>query len=195
MSFQRTADITPEEALRAFAEAKAKYTPRPELAEVAAKHGFDKDPYTPPGPGCTCASGIGPSESNCAAYKANDDWLTPAFVQNATCACEKTPDCDSANAVRKTLQDELANTPDSFKDEARKMMAKGGLEYELWIATVFAPQAYKWHIKAYQSGCCKCGPAPFVDWVMVCTIPIKWCWLVDEAINLFGSCNCTPGKW
>ena len=36
---------------------------------------------------------------------------------------------------------------------------------------------------------------PFIDWVAVCTIPIPYCEWVDEAIDWFGSCDCTPGHW
>ncbi len=187
---------TLDEAREAIRLAREKHRPDPTLLDIAQKI----PPYVPPGPGCVTAEGIPPSQ--CSAYAAHKDWLPPAFVQNATCACEKTPDEPSANAVRLTLQNELASTDPAFVQLCREKLAwlnehpiERAIEYELWVAQHFAPVAYLWHVRAYQSGCCPCGPAPFIDWVAVCTIPIPLCKLVEEAIDWFGSCHCTPGKW
>lgn len=179
-------------------DARAKHRASPEALRGAAKIA----PYVPPGPGCSPVAGLPPSQ--CSAYRVAADWLPPAFVQNATCACETTPDCASANAVRQTLQKELAATDPTFVAECRARLAQRSahpdnpierLAYDLWVAEHFAPVAYTWHQKAYATGCCKCGPAPFLDWVLVCTVPIDDCRLVEASINLFGSCDCTPGKW
>jgi hypothetical protein len=187
---------SPDEARELLQKAREKYVPHPSLAEIARTF----PPYQPPGPDdIIVVAGLPPSR--CSAYQDNADWLPPAFVQNATCACEKTPDEPSANAVRFTLQDELAKTNPVFKERCRVALADWDhdplrrSEYEDWVAMNFAPVAYEWHMKAYASGCCPCGPAPFIDWVAVCTIPIPFCRLVEEAIDWFGSCHCTPGKW
>ncbi len=186
---------TREEALEALRVARATYTPHARSLE----HARTRSPYEPPPPDCQPAEGIPPTQ--CSAYREASDWLPPAFVQNATCACETTPDVPSANAVRRTLQLELAATDPAFVAECRQRLADSrsgvlaALEYDEWVAVHFAPVAYTWHEKAYDSGCCKCGPAPFVDWVAVCTIAIPFCHLVEGAIDWFGSCDCTPGKW
>lgn len=184
-----------EDALAALHAARAKYAPHAHV--VARAHRLPA--YAPPPPDCRPVEGVPPS--TCSAYEAAADWLPPAFVQNATCACKTTPDAPSANAVRRTLQRELAATDPAFVAACREKLAasKAGLlaelAYEEWVAVHFAPLAYVWHQKAYASGCCPCGPAPFVDWVAVCTIPIPFCHLVEEAIDWFGSCHCTPGQW
>jgi hypothetical protein len=170
--------------------AREKYVPHPHLPEIARTI----PPYVPPGPDCVERPGIPPTQ--CAAYRDHADWLPPAFVQNATCACETTPDEGSANAVRLTLQTELAATDEAFRAQCRDARSQlGEVEYLEWVAVNFAPVAYEWHLRAYATGCCPCGPAPFIDWVAVCTIPIPFCKLVEEAIDWFGSCHCTPGRW
>lgn len=196
MSDDTGESITREAAREALRLARAKYVPHPKAIEAAKSI----PSYDPPPPDCTPRPGLPPSA--CSAYHENDDWLPPAFVQNATCACETTPDEPSANAVRQTLQTELANTPEAFKAACREALAtyrtspsSDFFDYEGWVAEHFAPVAYGWHLRAYRSGCCPCGPAPFLDWVAVCALPIPFCKLVEEAIDWFGSCHCTPGRW
>jgi hypothetical protein len=55
----------------------------------------------------------------CGAYARNDWWLPDAYVNNATCACQTTPDEPRANCVRKVLQARLAATPGSVKTMAQ----------------------------------------------------------------------------
>ena len=146
---------------------------------------------------CTPAPGIPPS--NCTAYSKNESWLPDAYVSNATCACEETPDSPTANCVRKFLQDRLAATPDSLKNEAE--LAKDlswvtgfGL-YTAFVLWKLTPMIHQDHVDAYKHCCCPCGPASYSKWVGVTTVPISSCALVGIFIRQFGPCHCISGKW
>lgn len=72
--------------------------------------GGSPGPFPSPGRD-QCIPGTGIPPTQCGAYLRNIWWLPNAYVNNATCACETTPDSPTANCVRKFLQDRLAATP------------------------------------------------------------------------------------
>jgi hypothetical protein len=146
-------------------------------------------------PNCTPGPGIKPTQ--CRAYEKNRSWLPSAYVHNATCACQETPDSPSANCVRASLQRRLADTPPDLIE------LFAGLK---WIERLFpityaeatiaflTPRIYADHVAAYEEGCCPSGPAPPLAWVGVTTVPLP-CDAVGKAITEFGSCHGTPGAW
>ena len=145
---------------------------------------------------CTPASGI--PNTNCDAYEDNNWWLPSAYVNNATCACQKTPNVPTANCVRKFLQDRLAATPEWVKDTAESFMLLDNPitrnEYEASVQVLLTPRIYDDHVDAYRSCCCPSGPAPYPAWIGVTSVPLP-CSVVDLSISYFGSCHGTPGEW
>ncbi|MBZ0303137.1 MAG: DUF4157 domain-containing protein [Anaerolineae bacterium] len=147
------------------------------------------------GPNCTPGSGI--SNSTCSAYASNSFWLPLAYVNNATCACQQTPNTTTANCVRKTLQDRLAATPTAIvaaATAAKVMEIINPTAYQTFVQATLTPLIYADHVIAYSSCCCPSGPAPYPAWVGVTTVPLP-CSTVGEAIRYFGSCHGTPGAW
>lgn len=146
-------------------------------------------------PNCTPGPGIKPTQ--CGAYEKNRSWLPSAYVQNATCACQETPDSPSANCVRASLQRRLANTPVAL---IKKFAGLKWIEHLFPItyaeATVafLTPRIYADHVAAYDEGCCPSGPASPPAWVGVTTVPLP-CDVVGSAISWCGSCHGTPGTW
>jgi hypothetical protein len=148
-------------------------------------------------PGCGIGPGIPPSD--CGAYFANSWWLPLAYVNNATCACQRTPNVATANCVRKFLQDRMRSTSWWLKALAasQKPMELNPLTHPSYIAFVQAaltPGIYRDHVDAYSSCCCPSGPASYPSWIGVTTVPLP-CPTVGWAINKFGSCHGTPGTW
>src|SRR5262249_40364856 len=145
----------------------------------------------------TIAAGLPPSD--CSAYVKNAWWLPLAYVNNATCACLKTPNSPTANCVRKFLQDRMAVTPGFTKALAASQKPLETpltySQYEAFVHVFLTPQIYRVHVDAYASCCCPCPPAPYPAWVGVTSVPIQPCSLVGDAIRYFGSCHCTPGTW
>ena len=145
---------------------------------------------------CTPASGI--PNTNCGAYAANSWWLPSAYVNNATCACQTTPNVPTANCVRKLLQDRLAATPGWLKVMAfsRKSLdnPKTYAKYQAFVQTFLTPGIYRDHVYAYRSCCCPSGPAPYPAWIGVTSVPLP-CSVVGWSIRYFGSCHGTPGRW
>ena len=145
---------------------------------------------------CIPASGV--PNTDCSAYLDNAWWLPLAYVNNATCACNSTPNVPTANCVRKFLQSRLAATPASLKAIAatQKILEVGSYPlYQAFVQTVLTPRIYQDHVDAYRSCCCPSGPAPYVDWIGVTSVPIQPCSLVGLTIRYFGSCSGTPGEW
>lgn len=144
---------------------------------------------------CTPAAGVPPTA--CSPYAANDWWLPPAYVNNATCACSETPDEPTANCVRKFLQDRLAATPLSVKTTAASMKPMAILNpaaYQAFVQAFLTPRIYQDHVDAYRSCCCPSGPAPYPAWIGVTSVPLP-CPAVGWSIRQFGSCHGTPGSW
>jgi uncharacterized protein DUF4157 len=151
------------------------------------------------GPQCTPAPGVPPS-GHCSAYLGNAWWLPLAYVNNATCACQSTPNVPTANCVRKFLQDRLTATPLWVKSAAAAAKALEANpstlpKYEAFVQGILTPRIYTDHVDAYRSCCCPFGPAPYYDWIGVTTVPIRPCSLVGWFIDHFGSCTGTPGSW
>ncbi len=147
-----------------------------------------------------CIPGPGITNSTCSAYLSNSWWLPLAYVNNATCACQSTPNVATANCVRKQLQDKLAATPVWLKRlatswKALEMNPVTYPEYQTLVQSVLTPRIYADHVSAYRSCCCPSGPAAYPDWIGVTTVPIQPCSLVGWFIKRFGSCSGTPGTW
>jgi len=145
-----------------------------------------------------CFPKAGISNSQCGAYSANRWWLPDAYVNNATCACQTTPNDATANCVRKFLQDRLAAYPPYIVQWSAFAKQLGTLvpwwSYEGWVQGVLTPLIYQDHVDAYRECCCPCGPAPYPAWIGVTSVPLP-CGVVGESIRWFGSCHCTPGAW
>jgi hypothetical protein len=145
-------------------------------------------------------TGFPPTFANCSLYLANSWWLPMAYANNAMCACMTTPNSQTANCVRKFLQDRLTATPRWVKAAAaaQKPLEMNPLtypSYQVFVQSVLTPRIYQDHVDAYRNCCCRSGPAPYLSWVGVTTVPIQPCSLVGEAIEHFGSCHGTPGRW
>jgi uncharacterized protein DUF4157 len=151
----------------------------------------------PPTPSCTPAAGL--PNTSCSAYWANAWWLPLAYANNATCACQETPNTPTAKCVRKKLQDRLAATPGGIKAAAAALK---GLEvspvtyssYQVAVQALLTPRIYDDHVDAYRSCCCPSGPASYPAWIGVTAAPLP-CSVVGYAIRRFGSCHGTPGRW
>jgi len=151
----------------------------------------------PPTPGCTPSPGL--LNSNCAAYLRNAWWLPLAYVNNATCACQETPNLPTAKCVRKVLQDRLAATPTWLKVLAasQKPLEANPATYAmywLFVQASLTPRIVDDHVTAYKTCCCPSGPAGYLPWVGVTSIPLR-CSFVGAKIRTSGSCHGTPGKW
>jgi hypothetical protein len=154
----------------------------------------DKAAAEPAGSQCVPDPGI--SNTDCSLYAANSYWLPAAYALNATCACTATPNVPTANCVRKFLQDRLRATPGwliAAATSAKVALSPG--EYESWVQVFLTPRIYRDHVDAYRHCCCPSGPAPYLDWMAVTTIPIPSCSLTGWFINHYGSCNGRPGAW
>jgi hypothetical protein len=145
---------------------------------------------------CTPATGIPPTD--CSAYLANSWWLPFAYVNNATCACQTTPDSPTANCVREFLQDRLGATPAGVKALAASQKVFEVVDppaYQAFVQTTLTPRIYQDHVDAYRNCCCPSTPAPYPAWMGVTSVPIQPCSLVGLTIRYFGSCHGTPGAW
>lgn len=147
---------------------------------------------------CTPAPGV--PNTVCSAYIKNSWWLPLAYVQNATCACQETPNVPTANCVRKFLQDRLAATPGWLITLATSQKGKDNPllpnypDYQIFVQTFLTPRIYQDHVDAYANCCCPSGPASYPAWIGVTTVPLP-CSIVGDAIRQFGSCHGTPGSW
>ena len=173
-------------AVRRAPESSGEMTPRP------AEPGQE-----PPTPGCNPGAGI--PNTDCSAYWSNAWWLPLAYANNATCACEETPNTPTAKCVRKKLQDRLAATPTLVKAAAAalKPLEVNPLtyvEYQTTVQALLTPRIYDDHVDAYRDCCCPSGPASYPAWIGVTAAPLP-CYLVGYAIRQFGSCHGTPGRW
>jgi Domain of unknown function (DUF4157) len=147
-------------------------------------------------PGCRIGAGL--PNTACSAYATNSWWLPFAYVNNATCACLETPNVPTAKCVRKFLQDRLAGTSGWLKALAATQKPLDNpatyTTYQAFVQTALTPHIYRDHVDAYASCCCSSGPAPYLDWVGVTSIPLP-CPVVGAAIRQYGSCHGTPGAW
>jgi hypothetical protein len=170
--------------------------PATDPAPNAPAQGQQTPAGTGTSPGCTPGAGIG--SSSCSAYAENSSWLPLVYVNNATCACTTTPDVPTAKCVRKFLQDRLAATPTWFKVIAASQKVNelaNPVAYMAFVQAVLTPRIHSDHVDAYRSCCCPAGPAPYLDWVGVTTIPFRPCGAVGWFIRHFGSCTGTSGEW
>ncbi len=148
----------------------------------------------------TCTPKPGIKNSECDAYVKESWWLPEAYVHNATCACQETPNVPTANCMRKFLQDRLGQVDREVKVEASHWL--GALmtrrvsksEYVNFVQLNLTPIIFKDHVDAYRDCCCPSGPAPLEAWRGVTTFALP-CAGVGAAIRQFGSCHGTPGEW
>jgi hypothetical protein len=155
-------------------------------------------PPLPPSPECTPKPGI--QNSDCGGYARENWWLPQAYVHNATCACQETPNEPTANCVRKFLQDRLGQVDQELKIRASHWL--GALltrrvskdQYINFVQLELTPIIYKDHADAYSECCCTSGPAPLPAWRGVTTFALP-CSIVGESIRQYGSCHGTPGRW
>jgi hypothetical protein len=166
----------------------------PAAPSPAPEQGQEQEPPTP---GCIPAAGL--PNTSCSPYWANAWWLPLAYANNATCACQETPNTPTAKCVRKKLQDRLAATPSLVKVAAAalKPLEVDPLTYPAYQASIQAlltPRIYDDHVDAYRSCCCPSGPADYPAWIGVTSVPLP-CYVVGYAIRRFGSCHGTPGRW
>jgi len=145
---------------------------------------------------CTVCSGI--PNTDCSAYSANAWWLPLAYVNNATCACSRTPNASKYNCIRKSLQDRLRATPTAIKIFAasQKLLLEvsNPILYNVFVQAVLTPLIYFDHVNAYNDACCCGSPAPYPAWIGVTTVPLP-CAAVELAIKWTGTCGCIPGRW
>ena len=142
------------------------------------------------------------TNNDCGIYEANKSWLPDAYVQNATCACQETPNEPHANTIREVLQRRLVQTPDQVKEKAKEMKSKyesgeiSIIEYNEFVILNLTPRIYFDHVIAYREAGCPGGPAPYSAWIGVTTVPIPVCELVWLSILLGGgSCSGEIGEW
>lgn len=176
-------------------------TIRPAAASTAVvlRQAGEAEASDPVAPACTPSPGI--PDTVCGAYAASSWWLPIAYVNNATCACETTPNVPTAKCVRKRLQDKLAATPGSVKAVAA--LQKGNdvpgsppyHVYQAFVQSVLTPRIYQDHVEAYRECCCPSGPASYPAWIGVTTVPLRPCSVVGYFIRQYGSCHGTPGTW
>lgn len=147
-------------------------------------------------PGCRIGAGL--PNTACSAYATNSWWLPLAYVNNATCACLETPNVPTAKCVRKFLQDRLASTSGWLKALAATQKPLENpttyTAYQTFVQAALTPQIHRDHVDAYASCCCSSGPAPYLAWVGVTSIPLP-CPVVGASIRQYGSCHGTPGVW
>lgn len=200
-------DVMGVERDRVFVKAAplSEYVDSNDTAEGRARNrsvavSFERPPEPvrrPVEPECVPPAGIVPTD--CGMYLRNSWWLPLAYVNNATCACEATPDEPTANCVRKLLQDKLASTPGWLKAAAAAQKPledpRTYVEYQAFVQTMLTPRIYQDHLDAYAHCCCRHGPAPYIDWIGVTTVPIRPCSRVGHFIRQYGSCHGTPGAW
>ncbi len=153
----------------------------------------------PPGPGSAgCTPAAGYSNDHCSIYRENAWWLPLAYVNNATCACETTPNVPTARCVRKFLQDRLASKPTALKAGLSLLKVEEFASYALYqshVQMLLTPDIYRDHVDAYRSCCCPHGPAPYPAWIGVTSVPLQPCDVVGWSIRNFGSCTGEPDSW
>jgi hypothetical protein len=191
--------LTPGSQTLTVARDIASPQPNPQPVEQAPAPPQQQSGGEAASPACTPAPGYPPA-GHCSAYLANAWWLPLAYVNNATCACTATPNVPTANCVRKFLQDRLAATPGwlmalAASQKVNELNPVTYPAYQAFVQAVLTPRIYQDHVDAYRSCCCPSGPAPYIDWVGVTTIPFQPCSLVGWFIDHFGSCTGTPGAW
>ncbi len=182
----------------ADSSAKAALEFRPPAPAASYELGVSREAAAAPG---RQSQGYPPA-GHCDIYWQNSWWLPFAYVNNATCACMTTPDVPSANCVRKSLQDRLANYPSMLKFAAMGMKPLDNFampavyeSYQLFVQSMLTPQIYRDHVDAYRECGCPAGPATYEKWIGVTSIPIRPCSLVGWFIRNYGSCTGLPDSW
>jgi hypothetical protein len=179
------------------------YPARVSRQDDTAKASAETPPLNPASPeaapqNLTCVPAPGIPNTDCSAYLSNAWWLPLAYVNNATCACNSTPNVLTANCVRKFLQGRLAATPTWLKllvAAQKPLEISSPAEYQAFVQAVLTPRIYQDHVDAYRGCCCPSGPAAYYDWIGVTLVPIQPCSLVGLTIRYFGSCSGTAGVW
>ena len=146
-----------------------------------------------------CRTSPGPSPAQCRLMGSDEDWLPPAYVRNAACRCQATPNSPSANCVRGRLEAELLAVPEATRSEWRRQKAalyregRPG-EYERWVQETAGREIYRWHERAHSRCCCPTALPPYEQWSALLVVPFDSCSEV-RALSHFGSCRGATGRW
>jgi hypothetical protein len=141
----------------------------------------------------------GPPPSQCRLSGADADWLPPAYVSNATCRCQATPNSPSANCVRGKLDAILmevpAKTRAAWRSQKTELQDAGQREaYDAWLHQTAAREIYRWHEQAHASCCCAASLPPYERWWLTVAVPFDSC-SGAHALASFGSCRGQRGRW
>jgi hypothetical protein len=135
------------------------------------------------------------SPSGCTFYQTNSDWLPAAYVFNATCVCEMSPDDKTADCAHAKIQQQMQDLPESIKQQGRLCNGKDGLERDACFEQFLPSKLYQLHVNAFTECCCPCGPPPFLTWKVVTVLQSTSCTAASDLFEVFGSCHGTPGQW
>ena len=156
-------------------------------------------PLTSTGASKACRMAPGPSPSQCRLSGTDADWLPPAYVHNANCRCQETPNSPSANCVRGELDAILMAVPAQTRDEWQRQKSKlydASLheDYDRWLHQTAGRDIYRWHQQAHARCCCSAALPPYAQWSSTVTTPFDAC-SRERALSSFGSCRGEPGRW
>ena len=150
-----------------------------------------------PAPSCRIVPG--PSPRQCPLMGSDADWLPPAYVRNATCRCQSTPNSPSANCVRGRLETILRDVPrstrEAWREKKRTLLDAGRVEeYQRWLVEHAGKRIYLWHRKAHARCCCPNALPPYPEWSTVVTTPFASC-SSRTTLERFGGCRGPRGSW
>lgn len=156
-------------------------------------------PVTGGDPAPACRITPGPAPSQCSLMGSDADWLPPAYVRNATCRCQRTPNSPSANCVRGRLEQIVRTAPRRVREtwlEKRVTLLDAGKRaaYEKWLLDEAAPMIYRWHRESHARCCCPNALPPYTEWSKVVTTPFESC-SDERALTHFGNCRGPRGSW
>ncbi len=146
-----------------------------------------------------CRTQPGPPPSQCRLSGADADWLPPAYVSNASCRCQATPNSPTANCVRGELDAIVMAVSQVTRDEWQRQKSElydtgQREEYDRWLRQTAGREIYRWHQQAQASCCCPAALPPYERWASTLTLPFDAC-SSARALASFGSCRGQPGRW
>lgn len=123
----------------------------------------------------------GPTDANCATYKATKQFLNGAYANNSYCACTHTPDEPHNNCVRSCLQSKLW----SFLASNAEDLRSGRF---IWCPTI-----WRHHKECYQECGCDNGFIELIGFYPVCEVALP-CVVNGLGIAAFNRCMEPGGK-
>ncbi len=146
---------------------------------------------------CRVADGLTPRQ--CPLMGSDADWLPPAYVRNATCRCQASPNSPTANCVRGGLDEMLRSTPKEIRAawrEKKRTLHDAGRheEYERWLVEDAGRALYRLHKKAHSRCCCPSALPAYREWSRVVTTPLADC-RRERVLRAFGGCRAADGRW